>query len=331
MKQKIGKVLIYLGLFFILISALVLAVRSHTIDVFTNIKHKSYLPPVGKMIDSQVTEFVFAAAGDTGGKNEPIERVIKDIRKNTKAKFILHLGDLVRYRNPSHFDWIAEEMDAKLKKLPMYLVPGNHEIEAEDGEMDKHLYTEKFGQLYYWFGYGNTLFVGLDSSEEKIDAEQFEWLKVVLQKFRPDFENCVIYMHVPPISPHGENKKKLDEQSEKMLAQIIKGHNISLILAGHVHYFSRSRFEDVPLITVPVSGQESRVDNPKFGYVLVEVDGKTIAAEEKYVKTEGETDYFEIFMSSAMVKDSVKYGALVCVLLGAILLICGKGLLKQKN
>ena len=324
MKIDVCKLCRITGLTLVFAAVVLLAIRSLTIDFFQDIKHKSFLPPAGEIMESDLSKFSFAVASDTGGKNEPIERVIRDVGKSTDAKFMLHLGDLVRYRNPSHYDWIADEVDVKLKDMPMYLVPGNHEIESEDGVIEKYLYTEKFGQLYYWFGYGNTLFIGLDSSEEKYDEEQLKWLKTVLNKIRPDYENCIIYSHVPPISPVGEYKKKLAEESRDSFAKAIKGHGINLLLSGHVHYFSRSEFEGIPLVTLMPSGQDFRGEEKQFGYVLVGVDGKSISIEDKYVKTSGETDYFEIFMSSAMVKDEVKYVAFGFVFLGVLLMIIGR-------
>lgn len=62
------------------------------------------------------------------------------------------------------------------------MIPGNHEIADRFGSDNKYFYRMVFGPLYYWFSYGNVMFIGLDSSEERYDDAQLEWLEDVLEK-----------------------------------------------------------------------------------------------------------------------------------------------------
>jgi 3',5'-cyclic AMP phosphodiesterase CpdA len=192
--------------------------------------------------------------------------MLKQIR-HSQAKFILHLGDLVRYRNPTHFDWMVSEIQEDSGNFPFYMVPGNHEVAKEDGVVDKSSYLDIFGQTHYWFGYGNTLFVGLDTSEGKLDDEQLQWLKNTLVKIRPQFKYCVIFSHVPPVNPLGDNHKILLPGEAKKLANAIYDKNINLLLFGHVHGFGKTRFAGIPMYTLPSSGQEIRSEVNKYGYL----------------------------------------------------------------
>lgn len=146
-----------LGIVLIFGALVVVSMRSFVVESFNDARHKSFMAPAGKMFAPDAGHFYFAAVSDTGARNEPVERIMNEIRKS-KARFVLYVGDLVRYRNPSHFQWMAEEIDEKLGKTPLYAVPGNHEILSVNGVVDRSLYNEVFGPGYYWFSYGDVLF-----------------------------------------------------------------------------------------------------------------------------------------------------------------------------
>lgn len=322
MFMKKCKILFVTGCGFIFLSLLIAAIRSHLIDFFDNSVEHTYIVPAGKMFVSEEDNFTFAAISDTGGENAPLEKIINQAR-GRGAKFILHLGDLVRYKTPSHFDWIVSELEGKLKGLPFYMIPGNHEIETEEGVVDKTAYMEIFGQTYYWFGYGNTLFIGLDSSEGMIDKEQFHWLKLTLEKIRLHFKYCIIYSHVPPTSGMKIIDKHLLPEDSRKFASLVSEHNVTLLLFGHVHYFSREMFAGVPMYTLPASGQESRdMARIKPGYLMISVTPEGVAeVKTKYLHKIGSTERFESFLSHALVKKEIRYISLWLLAVGTGLVL----------
>ena len=327
--MKKCRILFIAGCGFIFLSLLLAAIRSHLIYFFDNSVEHNYLVPAGKMFVPEKESFTFAAISDTGGESGAIERIVKRARKGG-AEFILHLGDLVRYKTPSHFDWIVSELEGKLKGIPFYMIPGNHEIETEDGIIDKTSYMEIFGQTYYWFAYGNTLFIGLDSSEGTIDTEQFRWLQLTLEKIRPHFKYCVIYSHVPPTGGTKIIDKHLLPEVSQKFASLISHYNVTMLLFGHVHYFSDETFAGVPMYTLPASGQESR-DMKKFnpGYLMISMmpdSGSRVKVE--YLKKIGSTERFESFVSHALVKDEIRVVSLWLLILGVGMIVAG---VKKRN
>lgn len=91
-----------LGIVLIFGALVVVSMRSFVVESFNDVRHKSFMAPAGKMFAPDAGHFYFAAVSDTGARNEPVERIMNEIRKS-KARFVLYVGDLVRYRNPSHF------------------------------------------------------------------------------------------------------------------------------------------------------------------------------------------------------------------------------------
>lgn len=294
---NIEKFFRWLGGICIFLFVLLTVIRSWVLESYDLPLATNFLAPAGKIMNNETTSFSFAAISDTGARNEPIERILNEIRKS-KNHFILYLGDLVRFRNASHFSWVVDELNQKLPGFPFYAVPGNHEVTRQNGKIDRSLYLETFGTPYYWFGYGNTLFIGLDSAEGKLDLRQLRWLQTTLQKIRPVFENCIIYSHIPPVAPNGETFRILDQQSSQRLAEIIKKHRVNLLMFGHLHYFARSQFAGIPLIILPSSGQPVRSTEKRFGYVVVKINDGDIRVKERYVDSGNDTEHFEVFITS---------------------------------
>lgn len=312
------------GKYLTLAALVFFTIRSLTIHVFTLPPENNYIVPAGRMIEPDNGSFSFAVASDTGAKNAPIERIVKEAQDGGNS-FILYLGDLVRYRNISHFRWIVSELDEKLK-FPFYMIPGNHEISNHFGKADKSLYKAVFGPLYYWFSYGDTMFIGLDSSEEKYSNNQLEWLEDTLNKIRPHFKYCIVYTHVPPISDPQWKKKLVHGQSTEKLKQILLAHDINLILSGHIHQYSQTNAWGIPLVTLMSSGQKSRSNINNYGYVTVNVSENGIGnITPHYLEDnlDDKNEYVELLLSSILVDERSLLIAVSMLSAGVLLLLIG--------
>lgn len=330
MKINCRSILFKLGLSLIAVSLLASTIRYYAIETFREGSSRSLLVPAGQMLEPEKRKFTFSAVSDTGAHNAPIERILRQIR-HSKSEFVLYLGDLVRYRNEGHFRWITSELSEKLKRLHFYAVPGNHEITRKDGKVDRSLYNAVFGPSYYWFSYGNTLFIALDSSESKIDNKQFEWLGNTLKHIRPLYKHCIVFTHVPPINPERPGYKVLDDYSRNRLAKLLPQGNVTLLLAGHVHNFQESTFVGIPFYTLPSSGQEIRSEIQKFGYVDVKINNDKIEkVKPRYVHGNDDVEFFESFASSILVKESIHTFA-VWTLCAGLLFLLAAAVLKLKK
>lgn len=229
--------------------------------------------PQSHFYAADTTDFSVAVAGDTGAENHVLESIIEDVRKSDKNyAFMLYLGDFVTRKNNTGLSWLLDEIQRHLKDLPFYSVPGNHDV-LRRGTEDKSHYRSMLGSPYYWFGYGRVLFIGLDSSGEQIEDEQFEWLENTLTYIRPRFKHCVIYSHKPPkdLRPDWAANHRMNDETVDKFAKIIRRHKrkIDVMIFGHVHYFADGVFEGVPIYTIPESGQKNRGDVNKHGYASI--------------------------------------------------------------
>lgn len=268
---------------------------------------RSFFPPASEFMESKKSEFSVALISDTGRNNLVLERILDDVRGGArKHSFILYLGDFVMDMDRTNFYWMLWEIRPKIRRLPMYFIPGNHDVER-NGQVDKSFYRSVLGQTYYWFGYNDVLFIGLDSSGHYIEAEQFEWLRETLANVRPLFKHCVIFSHRPPVNPPKMPIHKMSEADASRLAEIIRPYKIDAMFFGHVHYFSKYDFAGVPIYTTPTSGQGSRVDD-RYGYISLTFDKNGIKkVEPKYVEYTGILrEHFELLWSGHILSQKLR-------------------------
>lgn len=260
------------GVLIFLLGIGILALRG-AIGISFVLGEKNFYPPAGQFLAPDKKSVQFAVLSDTGSQNWTLERLILEIKDNNRPDFMLHLGDLIVYRNIEHLYWMLDGLDDKLGDVPLYLIAGNHDVKKKKG-VDKTIYQRVLGPLYYWFGYGSTLFIGLDSSTEEIDEDQWAFFEQLMINVRPRFKYVVLFTHVPPVVPPEYHHHVLKEQSSARMKQMLKKYPVDLILSGHVHYYSEQNFEGIPVYTVPPSGQYFAGPVRKYGYLIVNIDDK---------------------------------------------------------
>ncbi len=286
---------------------------------------QNLLPPASHFLKDDVREFNVAVMSDTGSHNHVIERVIDDARSDENIPgFIMYLGDLVSDRRPANFYWMFREMGRHLNGMPFYMIPGNHDVEKR-GNIDKRYYRAVVGPTYYWFGYGDTLFIAMDSSDV-IEEEQFEWLAETLEFIRPLFRHCVLFGHMPPINPSDTERHRMSDPDAERFAAIVRGQKIDAMIFGHVHYFSTSTFAGIPIYTVPSSGQTPRFyDRGKYGYVQVQINKNSgVTVRPKYVEFSGpKREYLEAWFIRYIFTQRLREVINVILIVTAVFAIAG--------
>lgn len=194
-------------------------------------------------------EFEVLVFADTQpGALKHIEYLQEDVLPEligTTAEFCITLGDNVS-DNLSLYD----KLNALLAQLgiPMYKVPGNHDMnyDVPDDRYSLETFKSIFGPNYYSFDYGKVHFVVLDDVEwhgkteqqkgwyqGMIGEKQLQWLKNDLRLVPPD-KLVVLTMHIPftTIINDAPADKVMDREK---LYEIIKDREHLLALAGHNH------------------------------------------------------------------------------------------------
>lgn len=307
------RVLRYSGLFVLIVMAGLCLTRAIVGLSFVMGDHVFY-PPAGQFLRPDVRTAHFVILSDSGSANHTLERVIREAKNQHHPDFMLYLGDLVTSRTTEHLFWMVNEIASRLDETPMYFAIGNHDCKKRSG-MNKSYYRHVFSQPYYWFGYGDTLFITLDSASLTISDDEWAFFEQVMQRIRPSFRRVILYTHVPPTGNHA-----LKPEASAKMAEMLSRYPVDAIFTGHVHYFSRQNFNGIPLYTNPSSGQRPRGDIPKFGYTDVVIDENGIHVTPYYSNQRKASEWAEKFFVDNVLTDRFKWIVLWGIF-GGILLI----------
>jgi hypothetical protein len=228
----------------------------------------------------------FAVIGDTGtGGSEQI-KVAKQLtaaRGQFPFTFVLMLGDNM-YGSERPTDFVSKFerpyqalLDAGVK---FYAALGNH----DDPNQRFYKQFNMNGERYYSFKApdGSARFFALDSNY--VDKNQLAWLEKELSA--SDSQWKIAFFHHPLYSS-GE-KHGSDDALRDQLEPLFVTHGVSLVLAGHEHFYERIKPQKG--ITHFVAGSAAKLRRGNIGksdltakgfdqgyaFVLMEIDGETL-------------------------------------------------------
>ena len=198
-----------------------------------------------------------------------------DAINGTNADFAICNGDIVQSNaSENEFAYVQRQLAQKIK-MPLFLVPGNHDCNATDG-FEK--YRRFFGKERYFWNYGDTLFIAVNTGNRRFDETEQRFLRETLQNERHKSRRCVLVMHTPPVDLRPNKKRHSIRNAEDIsaLADIVSTYDINMIVTSHLHWYLQGSFAGVPIFHTPSGGQRVRDPaNKHIGYVLMsfEEDG----------------------------------------------------------
>ncbi len=300
-----------------ILGVILIAIGHISVRSYTNAHTDNYLAPAGQFIPGPET-FRFAVLGDSALRNAPLETVLRDILESNFA-FMVNVGDQARRPTTAHFEWLLQELRQEVGDFPYYAVPGNHDITKNPDERRLRFYKRAFGQPDYWFSYGDALFICLDTSTGEFPDDKAAWLESTLSRLREQFNSCLLLMHIPPTDPR-PGKHYCLRQGVDRLEGIVRAHNVTAILAGHIHEFVEGDFGGVPVYITPPSGQTMRGKTDSYGYLAIFVDAEgTVSVRPVPVTQEQGREYIEYYLSTEVQRYPVVEIGLVLVLSGFVL------------
>lgn len=226
--------------------------------------------------------YVFAVVGDNQGRNEVWDIVMDGINSD-RPDFLFHCGDTVASGTRAQYDDFLK--GAERLRVPLHVVPGNHDVRGEGRTSFAELVRDP---PYYSFEHKGARFIGLDTSEGRIDSVQLEWLKAELAEDGPKF----IFMHIPLYDPRpGGDHCFLDQGQAAELEELFGASHVLAVFSGHVHMFSHAECDGVEYVTTGGAGAllyASEDEGGFYHYVLVEVDGDQVEIKTRRVDVEFE-------------------------------------------
>lgn len=231
-----------------------------------SIKRFGGLPPTGPLPASinfplirgkNKQRFQIVVSGDTQPySNTEVSYVrdtlAKEVAEMPDVEFVIIEGDVVG-DDLGLFPRFKKIMSAT--KTPLYLVPGNHDLDfdAEEDAYSLDTFKREWGPSYYSFDIGQVHFVILDDMDYPckptdqahafcgrsrtyngvIDPIQFEWLTNDLAHVPKD-RLIVLNMHIPIVSFADRDTVQHSVDNRAALYALLEGRK-ALALSGHTH------------------------------------------------------------------------------------------------
>ena len=222
----------------------------------------------------------FAILGDRNGSAVPgvYEAIVAEVER-LKPDFVITVGDHIEgYTEDTavlNQEWLEYKKIVANLSMPLYLVPGNHDITTDPA---LPVYLKQAGKPYYSFNFRGLHFVTLDASRwETADAmpkEQVTWLIQDLTKNKKA-KLTFVFFHKPFF---------LDAALKAVpdtLQRIFQNRGVDAVFAGHTHIYISGEQNGVLYTNVGSSGGEATAGPTGLFYhytwVTVDKNGITIA------------------------------------------------------
>ncbi|HZN01332.1 MAG TPA: metallophosphoesterase [Pyrinomonadaceae bacterium] len=222
--------------------------------------------PVTLKLPNKQDSVRFVVIGDTGtGTHQQLElaQVMLRYHQVFPFEFVLMMGDNM-YGGEKAVDYKQkfENIYRPLldQKVKFYAALGNH----DDSNQRFYEYFNMEGQEYYHFKKGNVSFYSLNSNY--MDKKQVDWLN---EKLATDTTTWKIaYFHHPPYSSGGAHGS--DTKLREIVEPIFVKHGVSVVFAGHEHFYERIKPQKGIYYFISGSGGKLRQGDVKEGSPLTE-------------------------------------------------------------
>ncbi|MCX6723591.1 MAG: metallophosphoesterase [Candidatus Staskawiczbacteria bacterium] len=270
-------------LFFVVVF-IALSVRHYTVVPANEIQagdwnHKQ----IAKIQQSQSDKFRFAVLSDShvnpenGGNSATLRKILQKVDENNYS-FAIDVGDLevgsANNSPPFFYNLIKNE------KTPFLVDVGNHDLTRDEGKY----YLNTFGNFYYSFSNGNSLFIVANDANGAVGAEQMLWLG---QQLKKNYSHKFVFMHIPFYDPRQGTHHDLDALSNnspevQKLSSLMEKYKPNVVFFGHIHaYYNWVKNGVRYIITGGAGGSAVGID-PKHdfhNYIEVQVDGDNVTTK----------------------------------------------------
>jgi len=203
-----------------------------------------------------------------------------------KPAFVVVTGDLVNQAGNAaeiaEYRRIAARLDPA---IPLYCLPGNHDVGNEPTAASLAAYRGRFGPDYYTFRSGGITGFVLDSNLEKgADAVPGEaakmeaWLENELAKAqREGTRQPIVFQHIPffletPDEP--DQYFNIPRETRLRYLRLLHRYGVKYVFAGHYHRNAEGRDGDLDMVTTGPVGMP--LEGAKSGIRVVVVKGDSV-------------------------------------------------------
>jgi serine/threonine-protein phosphatase CPPED1 len=182
-----------------------------------------------------------------------------------KPGFVIVLGDLVNKEGDPdqirEFLRITRNIDSS---IPVYLLPGNHDVEAVPTKESLAAYRRNIGKDYYSFRAGPVYGIVLNSSlihSPQMAGDEYQkqntWFKEELETARKSGAQIIVFQHhayfVSAVQEPDQHAN-IPLERRKPMIELLHANNVNYVFAGHSHTCTIGKDGNLEMVvTGPVS------------------------------------------------------------------------------
>ncbi len=221
---------------------------------------------------SSAESFSFLVLGDIQAGYRNLSRLLKTTSE--PCAFAVQTGDLVSHADQGHYRLALYELKKSDLQMPLFVVPGNHDVKGNPGLFDIYFKLKQF--YFVWSG---CLFIFLDNSLGAPYDILFQFLEETLKEHQEKVRWTFIFIHRPPIDwEHGEPRPELKNYSR--FFEIQKTYKIDYVFSGHLHDYRVHELDGTRYISNGLeSDQKGRTGNETY-YTVVKVSAEKVLTEK---------------------------------------------------
>jgi len=227
---------------------------------------------------------MYTANADMQQETANFEFAIATVNR-LKPAFVVVTGDLVNKggdkTQADEYLRIAAKLDPA---IPLYQLPGNHDIGNEPTAESIAAYVARFGPDHYTFRCGPlvglVLNSGLIHSPKAVaqEAEQQDaWLKAELEKAKQEgVRHAIVFQHHPWFmasidEPAGYHN--LPASKRRPYLDLFQQFGVTHVFAGHHHANATAKYDSLEIVTTGAIGKPLRKDVSGMRIVIVRDTG----------------------------------------------------------
>lgn len=201
-----------------------------------------------------------------------------------KPAFVVICGDLINKPGDSEQRKEMLRIAGKLdKRIPLYLVSGNHDVGGEPTPESLALYRKTIGKDQYVFKHNGTIGIVLNSTlihhpnlAPKAYDDQLAWLRKELIRARAkNPAHIFIFQHHPYFLETPDERDKyfnLPLERRQVYLDLFKEYGVRAVFAGHYHRNAYGKDGAMEMITTGPVGRPLGDDPSGFRIVTVYPD-----------------------------------------------------------
>jgi len=223
---------------------------------------------------------MYAGNKDFKKETELFEKAVAHVNR-LKPAFVVICGDLTNKAGDREQITELHRIAAKLdKKIPLYLVAGNHDVHKTPTPHSLQRYRQNFGPDWYSFRHGGCLFIVLNDNiflePDNVEGEmrkQWDWLQNELTASKENKPiHTVVFQHHPSFQRQSGKEDKNTEANPLQplnYLELLKNAGVTAVFCGHIHRNNCTRSGPMEIVATSAVGRPLGKDPPGFRIVKV--------------------------------------------------------------